>query len=144
MKHLKLYKKHRFLFIILSKNHIGKDREEISNNEIWTSRDFAERLTLQFQGQAQHEYFGGGTTVSLEGVALQFMNSDSEKQMDFHTFLSDGKQQDAAVVHNHSDKLIAFLKEEGVINNNSTILCNSDGCSGEYDFLSMFLLFHYL
>ena len=52
LKHLKLYKKHRFLFIILSKNHIGGDRESISDNKISSSRDFAERLSLQFQGQS--------------------------------------------------------------------------------------------
>ena len=35
--------------------------------------DFAERLSLQFQGQSQHEYFGGGTTVSIESVAVQYL-----------------------------------------------------------------------
>ena len=31
LKHLKLYKKYRFLFIILSKNHVGRDR--LDNSE---------------------------------------------------------------------------------------------------------------
>jgi len=129
---LKKYKKHRFLFIILSKNHTGKDREEIAANEIWTTHDFAERLSLQFQGQSQHEYFGGGRTVSLEGVAVQFQKSAEQKQMDFHTFISNGKQQDAAVVHNHFDKLLKFFKSEGLLQEGSTIFCNTDGCSGQY------------
>ena len=61
LKHLKLYKKHRFLFIIVSKNHEGRDRLDISEEEVWSTRDFAERLSLQFHGQTQQEYFGGGT-----------------------------------------------------------------------------------
>ena len=103
MKDLKLYKKHSFLFVILSKNHVGRDRLDISEEEIWSTRDFVERLSLQFHGQTQQEYFGGGTTVSLEGVTVKFLNghgaSDvSTNQTDFHTFLSNGKQQDSAVV----------------------------------------------
>ena len=42
---LKLYKKHKFLFIIISRNHhIAKDRAEISSQEVWMARDFAERF----------------------------------------------------------------------------------------------------
>ena len=73
MKNLKLYKKDRFGFIILSKNHVGRDRLGIFEEEVWSIRDFAERLSLQFNGQTQQEYFGGGTTVSLEGVAIKFV-----------------------------------------------------------------------
>ena len=54
------------------------------------------------------------------------------KQMDFHTFISNGKQQDSAVVFNHFQKLIKFLKDEGVIANGCTILCNTDGCAQQY------------
>ena len=134
MKHLRLYKKHRFLFIILSKNHIGKDREQIFEGDIWTARDFAERLSLQFESQSQHEYFGGGSTISIEGVAVQ-MVTDSEsnsRSTSFHTYFSEGKQQDSSVVFNHMQKLIKFLKKEGVLKTGSTILCNTDGCSGKF------------
>ena len=34
LKHLKLYKKHRFPFIILSKKHVGRDRLDISEDEV--------------------------------------------------------------------------------------------------------------
>ena len=124
-------------FIILSKNHVGRDRLDISEDEVWSTRDFAERLSLQFHGQTQQEYFGGGTTVSLEGVAIKFVkgrdaSNDVSTTTDFHTFLSNGKQQDSAVVYNHFEKLLKFLKAEGVIKNGSTILCNTDGCSSQY------------
>ena len=53
LKHLKLYKKQRFLFIILSKNNVGRDRLDISEEEVWSTRDFAERLSLQFHGHKE-------------------------------------------------------------------------------------------
>ena len=63
---------HRFLYIILSNNHTRRDRRKINVGELWTQRDFAERLTLKFNKEAQIEHFGGGRTVSLEGVAVEF------------------------------------------------------------------------
>ena len=106
---------------------------DISEEEVWSTRDFTERLSLQSQGQTQQEYFGGGTTVSLEGVAVKFLNGcGSTNQTDFQTIVSNGKQQDSAVVYNHFEKLLKFLKAEGVVTNWSPILCNTDGCSSQY------------
>ena len=71
--------------------------------------------------------------MSIEGVAVQIVKNPDQnaKEMSFHTFLADGKQQDSSVVYNHMEKLIKFLKSERVLRNGSTILCNTDGCSGE-------------
>ena len=61
--------------------------------------NFAERLTLTFNIQAQHEYFNGNATISMEeGVAISFFPAGStENQMEFHTYLSDGKLQDSSI-----------------------------------------------
>ena len=57
-----------------------------------------------FNEQAQHEYFNGGT-ISMEGVAIIFFPAGSaEKQMEFHTHLSDEKLQDSSIVHSHMKK----------------------------------------
>ena len=61
----------------MSKNHTGKDRRNITTGEVWTPRDFAERLTLRFNKEAQLEHLGGGRTVSQEGVAVDFFSSGS-------------------------------------------------------------------
>ena len=37
-------------------------------------RDFAERLALKYNQECQSEQFLGGATVSLEGVAVEFLN----------------------------------------------------------------------
>ena len=76
-------------------------------------------------------------TVSLEGVAFKFFDghgasSNDVPTTDFHTFLSNGKQQDSAVVYNHFEKLLEFPTAEGVIRNVLTILCNTNGCSSQY------------
>ena len=133
LKALVKYRKHRFQYIILSKNHTGKDRKNMQSGEVWSQRDFAERLTLKFNKQAQFEHFLGGATVSLEGVAVEFFwNDDTEKTMEFHTYLSDGKQQDSAVVSNHTEKLISFLMDEGVLKAGGRLFCHTDGCGSQY------------
>ena len=49
---LQKYRMHKFLYIILSKNHTGKDRRNITTGEVWTQRDFAEKQTLKFNKEA--------------------------------------------------------------------------------------------
>ena len=71
---------HRFLYIILSKNHTVRDRRNINVGEIWTQIDFAERLTLKFNKESQLEHFGGGRTVSLEGVAVEYFQWVSQSR----------------------------------------------------------------
>ena len=130
---LKKFKQHRFQYILLSKNHTGSDSNDIELGEVWTQRDFSERLKLQFNQQAQLEYYSGGATISLEGVAVKFFRQGSaESIMEFHTYLSDGKQQDSAVVNNHMEKLVQFLLEESVLKFGGHIYCHSDGCGVQY------------
>ena len=127
------YRMHRYLYIILSKNHTGKDRRNISEGEVWTQRDFAERLTLKFNNEAQVEHFGGGRTVSLKGMAIEFFPvGKTIKIMEFHTYLSDGKQQDSAVVNDHMESLIQVLKKEKILKDGGVIMCTSDGCAAQY------------
>ena len=86
------FKQHRFQYILLSKNHTGSDSKDIVAGEVWSQRDFSERLTLQFNHQAQLEYYSGGATISIEGVAVQFFRQgDAKSTMEFHSCFSDGK-----------------------------------------------------
>ena len=99
-------------------------------------RDFSERLTLKFNKEVQAEHFLGGATVSIEGVATEFWkeNEGGElvKNMEFHTYISDGKQQDSAIVHFIMEKLIRYLQDKGILKVDCTLYCHSDGCSGQY------------
>ena len=62
--------------------------------------------------------------------------------MEFHTYLSDGKQQDSAVVNDHMESLIVFLMKEHILKEDGVIMCTSDGapsqyrCATDYYFLS--------
>ena len=68
LKRLLKFKKHRFLFTILSNNHTAGNCQQIIPTQIWSQQDFAERLTLQFNKQAQHEYFGGVEDLYIVNV----------------------------------------------------------------------------
>jgi hypothetical protein len=53
--------------------------------------------------------------------------------LDFHSFLSDGKVQDASTVHNHLDQLIKKLKDTKVLaEQGGRILSFTDGCAAQY------------
>ena len=66
-------------------------------------------------------------------MAVRFFPVGSEQiQLDFHTYLSDGKQQDSSVVRHHMEMLINFLMEEEVLKKGGRILEHSDGCAAQY------------
>ena len=53
--------------------------------------------------------------------------------MEFHSYFSDGKQQDSSVVHNHTmTKLIEYLKVNKILGTNGTLLGTADGCAAQY------------
>ena len=118
--------------MILGKRHTGNDRQRIQRGEVHTIQDFAERLTLCYNNEIQTEHFGGSCTVALEGVAVRFFPSGAcvdAPVMQFFTFLSDSKVQDSSVVNYNMDKLLHYLKAEGVMNPGDLLLTNSDGCA---------------
>ena len=58
------------------------------NSQPLTSDFAAERLTLMFNLQAQHEYFNDGPTISMEGIAINFFQAgSSEKIMKYILYL---------------------------------------------------------
>ena len=72
---LKEYKYHRNHFIMLSKNYTGKDRRENgfmkSLHDVFTSRDYAERLMASFDMEIMSQHFGGNASVSMEGCSVE-------------------------------------------------------------------------
>ena len=110
--------------------------KQIQRGELHTIQDFAERLTLRFNNEIQTEHFGGSCTVSLEGVAVRFFPGEASVHapvMEFFTFLSDSKVQDSSVVNYNMDKLIHYLKAQGVVMKAGDLfLTNSDGCAAQY------------
>ena len=46
----------------------------------------------------------------------------SIKTMEFHTYLFDGKQQDSAVVNDHTERLIVFLMKEHILKEYDVIM----------------------
>ena len=132
LKSLYKFKRHRFLYIILSQNVIGKDREDIIVNETSTHQDCSERLKVECNNQVQEEHYGSNPNVSMEGCAVKFLNpGTNQPQKEFFTYFSDSKLQDASTTHWNVSHLVKHLKEQNVLKKNGLILCNSDGCSGE-------------
>ena len=54
---------------------------------------------------------------------------ESKTLFDFHSFLSDDKQQMASTADNHMQKLIALLKKDSILCEGGRILGSTDGCA---------------
>lgn len=81
----------------------------------------------------QSKHFGNSTSVSIEGYTCHYPSSVvDDLVMDFHSYLSDGKVQHASTVHNHLDKLLQKLKEQGHLADGGRVLCFTDGCASQY------------
>ena len=93
---------------VLGNNNTREDRMKIVPGEVSSLRDFAERLSLQFNNKIQTEHFGNTLTVSIEGIAVWFFppNQNGGKPITefFFTHLSDIKQQEFFEQHNRIDE----------------------------------------
>ena len=97
-----------------------------------------------FTHQIQSEFYGGKSTLSIEGIDLEhFITIDPKKPSSsfhiltrysvFHSFLSDNRKPDAATTAEHRKLIIGLLKKnECVGSGHSTIWENSYGFDEHY------------
>ena len=75
----------------------------------------------------------------MEGIAMEYVDTSTELnglnnvRGEFHSFLSDDSDQDAATTAAHTEKFISLLLEcNRVESNKSTIMEDTDGCAKQY------------
>ena len=111
---------------ILGKDHCGKARLLAFKRRpsVRTRRDYAERLAAAFNLEAQHEHFGNGRSLSMEGSSVEtfckaavdaynagvWAMDEADLKMVFHSHFSDDSRQDAATTHAHMTELFKELK----------------------------------
>jgi hypothetical protein len=129
---------------IVGTNHIGLTRrEDLSmrhkKKDIKVQCDFADRLVAAFLTEIQSEHFGGNQTLSMEGLAMEYIDASSilneQKSLkgQFHSFLSDDSDQGAATTAAHTEKFLKLLLDSNRIEREqSTIMEDTDGCSKQY------------
>ena len=156
---LKYHTPHR---IVLGKDRCGKQRVEAFLSRIGdakTRRDYAERLKGIFDLEEQHEHFGNGRTISMEGCALETwrkeaiaefnrakaagcsddaallaasqVNADKPTRMAFHSHISDDSRQDAATTHAHMLIMIGFIRTIELLDGH-VLWDDTDGCGKQY------------
>ena len=122
--HLTKYEWHHFQYTILSKRYITDVRlKTLMVGDLGTQQDFAKRCKKEFHGQVQCNYYNDGLVISIKGVAVWFIPDDGGKTtMLFHSYLSDGKTQNAAVALNHMEKMVMFLIDAKILKKGEPIL----------------------
>ena len=131
---------HRFKYLILGKRYQSDPRKEslrVNEGEFALNHDFTECLSVKHNEEIQSSHFGQGCTVSIEGYTCHYRDPDdgSKLILDFHSYLSDNKTQNAATVQNHMEKLLEFLIESKKLlkrGGPGKFLCTTDGCAKQY------------
>ena len=71
---------------ILSKNHCGIFRQNTYYSKpgnIWSIRDYAERMSANFNIEIQSDYFGNGRSLSMDGYTIDIVDQDLNGCMGF-------------------------------------------------------------
>ena len=95
-----------------------------NKKDIKSRRDYAERLVAVFAEEIQSEHFGGNTSLSIEGFALEYYPEDNNNgnepvtKGEFHSFLSNESDQNAATTTAHMYELIKYLIKKKLIQQN--------------------------
>ena len=100
-----------------------------SNYDIFTQRDYADRLLAEFDLEIQSTHFGDSVTLSMEGCSVEFNNGYGEEKMHFHFHFADKSPQNATSTNEHMDVMINMLLDQGLLTRGkSTMYAVTDGC----------------
>ena len=112
--------------------------------DIMTRRDCAKQLSAKFNKEIQSDHFGQGTTLSMEGCFVEYLEN-GEVLAHFHSHMADKSNQDAASTHAHMQVLLKLLARQKKIRSGcSTIWEHTDGCTKQYRCAKALHLLSYL
>lgn len=161
LKKLKEYAYHLCLMRTLDRCRRAREAG-IEPGDALDLRDFAEKLSAEFEGAPQHDHWQNVTCTIETAVVTAFDKTHvdalargatpsaarreatraadaaadaavGELAKDHHYFfISDYKKQDAAVVHRNMDELITRLRERGLLKDTGTLWQLTDGCGAQY------------
>ena len=71
-------------------------------------QDYAERLYTHFDQEIQSNYFGNGSSLSIETFNVKCLGINHNSPYEFHSYLSDNSGQYLSIIHAH---IISMLNE---------------------------------
>ena len=100
---------------ILSKNHCGKLRQNACYSKpenVLSIKNYAERMSTNFNLAIKSEHFGNGRSLSIEGwvegCMIDIVYQDLNGYMEFHSNFSDDSRHNASTTHTH---MVSMLTE---------------------------------
>ena len=110
---LEKYIYHVHYIQILSKNHCVKLRQNacyFKPENILSIRDYAKRMSVNFNIEIQSEHFGNGRSLSIERCMIDIVDQDLNDYMKFHSHFSDDSRQDDSTIHTHIFSILTKLR----------------------------------
>ena len=112
--------------ILLGKNECSKIRKEsLKIGDVETIRDYAERLSFDFDNEIMSQHFGNSLSLSMEGVFVRYIQKTSVKsnnlnnvsKSEFYSHMSESKIQNAGSTNQHMNTLVVIFMEKIFIEN---------------------------
>ena len=88
---------------------------------ILSIRDYAERMSANFNLEIQSEYFGNGRSISIKGCMINIVDQDMNGYMEFHSHFSDDSRQDSSTTHAHMISMLTELRKNNQLKQRCTI-----------------------
>jgi hypothetical protein len=130
------YRYHLFLVIVLGKNWCIKfrlDNYHRVEGSVLIVRDYADKLNYELNGQSKSQGMSNRKAVGMEGITARFYDN-GEPVMEFYSYLSSEKTQNAKTSYMHTRLMIVNLQQRGYLERftGATLFKQSDGCSAQY------------
>ena len=82
----------------------------LASRNIFSIRDYTERMSANFNLEIQSEHFGNGRSLSIEGCMI-YCRPRHDGYMEFHSHFSDDSRQDASTTHAHMVSMLIELRK---------------------------------
>ena len=98
----------------------------------FTNWDYAERLYTHFDLEIQSNYFGNGSSLSIETISVKCVGINHNSPYEFYSYLSDYSGQYLSTIHAHIISMLNELLKSNKLNRKCTIRQNTDCCCKRY------------
>jgi hypothetical protein len=133
---------HRQKVILCGKYFCIKERNEHYNDipgSVIIHRDYADKMNVEFHGQAQSQGMSNRQSLGIEGIVARFWYNDpgtgeDKERYELFSMLSTDMVQDARSSFIYTLKVIENLQGSGYLKRHSgaVLFENSDGCACQY------------
>ena len=103
-------------------------KDGLAPSEVILVQDFAENRKSAYQDEPKQAHFGK-SQITLHPTIAFYHNNEGQKVRHALNYVSDDTTHDHNAVHHFTRHTLQYLKQQEVLQNDTTVYIFSDGCS---------------